>query len=70
MTPEQKAAVHAAVQVAVAYESRKAVSNGIMQAVKMIRAAAFARPDMTMHQLADAIENTVKKAQDEPSPFL
>ena len=60
----------AAAEAAVAHASRKAVEVGIMQAVKMIRAAAVARPGITMLELADAIERTVKEAQATPSSLL
>lgn len=54
MTPEQKAAVEAAIETA----SRRSTGNDILTAVGMIRASA-----LTMTQLADAIEETVKHNQ-------
>ena len=46
------------------------MDNGMLAAVEMIRAAAFLRPDMTMNQLADAIEETVKGNQAIPPSLL
>ena len=53
----------AAVEEAINTVTRRSMDNGMLAAVEMIRAAAFLRPDMTMNQLADAIEATVKSNQ-------
>lgn len=66
MTPAEEAAVEAALECV----THKSIGEGIMAAVQMIRIAANARPDMTMQQLADAIESTVTKDQPTPPSFL
>ena len=66
MTPAEEAAVKAAIE----YVTHKATADGIMTAVQMIRIADNVRPNMTMQQLADAIESTVTKDQPTPPSFL
>lgn len=57
MTPTEEAAMHAViVQV-----TEDAMNDGIMAAVQMIRMGTQKFPDMTILQLADAIEASVSK---------
>lgn len=66
MTPAEEMVFKATLQ----YEVHKSMNDGIMAAVQMIRIAAVAHPDMTMQQLADAIESTATKDQPIPPSFF
>jgi hypothetical protein len=57
MTPAEEAAMHAVINQI----TEESMNEGIMAAVQMIRLGTQKFPDMTILQLADAIEATVTK---------
>lgn len=57
MTPTEEAAMQAVIMQI----TEEAMNEGIMAAVQMIRLGTQKFPDMTILQLADAIEATVTK---------
>lgn len=57
MTPAEEAAMHAVIKQV----TEDSMNEGIMAAVQMIRLGVQRFPDMTILQLADAIEATVTK---------
>ena len=66
MTPAEESAIQSAIE----YVTHASMKDGIMAAVEMIRIAAVAHPNMTMQQLADAIESTATKDKPIPPSFL
>lgn len=55
MTPAEEAAMKAVVT----HITRDSMDKGVLVAVEMIRMAAVARPEITLAELANAIESTV-----------
>ncbi len=55
MTPAEEAAIKVVIQ----QTTRAAMDDGIRAAVVIIRMAAGRRPEMTLEQVADAIEDTI-----------
>lgn len=61
MTHTEEAAVKAVIERV----TRDAMDDGLRAAVLMIRMAAGRRPEMTLEQIADAIEATVGERSDD-----